>query len=122
MRLFPITASSVGSGAAFGLAAPRSLPLGSWNRKNTISPSLWFFDFVLFFFQLHYGSVIKNLPANARDAGDSGSIPGLGKSPGGGNGNPLQYSCLGNPMDRGAWGATVHGVIRVRHDLATKPS
>ena len=52
------------------------------------------------------GSVVKNLPANA---GDSGSIPGLGKSPGKGNGNPLQYSCLGNPMDRRAWWATVHG-------------
>ena len=53
--------------------------------------------------------MVKNLPANA---GDMGSIPGLGKSPGGGNGNPLQYSCLENPMDRGAWWATVHGVIK----------
>ena len=44
------------------------------------------------------------------DAGDLGSIPGLGRCPGEGNGNPLQYSCLGNPMDRGAWWATVHGV------------
>ena len=49
-------------------------------------------------------------------------IPGLGRSPGGGNDNPLQYSCLENPMDRGAWQATVHGVARVRHDLATTPS
>jgi len=47
-------------------------------------------------------------------------IPGLGRSPGEGNGNPLWYSCLENPMDRGAWQATVHGVARVRHDLATK--
>ena len=53
------------------------------------------------------GSVVKNLPANA---GDPGSMPGLGRSPGEGNGNPLQYSCLGNPMDRGAWQATVHEV------------
>ena len=53
------------------------------------------------------GSVVKNPPANA---GDTGSIPGLGRSPGGGNGNPLQYSCLGTPMDRGAWQARVHGV------------
>ena len=45
----------------------------------------------------------------------------VGKAPGEGNGNPLQYSCLENPMDRGAWRATVHGVARVRHDLATKP-
>ena len=51
------------------------------------------------------GSVVKNPPANA---GDKGSIPGLGRSPGERNGNPLQYSCLGNPMDREAWQATVH--------------
>ena len=55
-------------------------------------------------------------------AGDLGSIPGLGRSPGEGNGNPLQYSCLESPMDRGVWEATVHGVARVEHDLATKPS
>ena len=48
----------------------------------------------------------------ACNAGDSGSIPGLGRSPGEGNGNPLQYSCLGNPMDRRAWRATVHGVTK----------
>ena len=51
----------------------------------------------------------KNPPANK---GDMGSIPGLGRSSGEGNGNPFQYSCLGNPMDRGAWWATVHGVVR----------
>ena len=53
------------------------------------------------------GSVVKNPPANA---GDSGSVPGLGRSPGEGNGDLHQYSCLGNLMDRGAWKATVHGV------------
>ena len=53
------------------------------------------------------GLAVKNLPANT---GDRGSIPGLGKSPGEGNGNQLQYSCLENPMDRGAWRATIHGV------------
>ena len=53
--------------------------------------------------------------------GDLGSIPRLGRSPGEGNGNPLQYSCLENPMDRGAWQATVHGVTRVWYDLETKP-
>ena len=53
------------------------------------------------------GSVVKNLPANA---GDQGLIPGSGRSPGEGNGNPLQNSCLVNPMDRGAWWDTVHGV------------
>ena len=55
------------------------------------------------------GSAVKNLPANARDVG---SVPGWGRSPGEGNGNPLQYSCLGNSMDREAWWATVHGVAR----------
>ena len=54
--------------------------------------------------------VVKNLPANAGDMGDTSSIPGLGRSPGEGNGNPLQCSCLENPMDRGAWQATVYGV------------
>ena len=55
------------------------------------------------------GSVVKNLPA---DAGDAGSIPGSGRSTGEGNANPLQYSCLGDPMDRGAWWATVLGVVK----------
>ena len=54
--------------------------------------------------------VVKNLPANVGDVKDEGSIPGLGRFPGGGNGNPFQYSCQENPMDRGAWWATVHGV------------
>jgi len=54
--------------------------------------------------------MVKNLPANAGDAGDAGSIPGMGRSPGGRNGNPLQYSCLENSMDREAWQVTVHGI------------
>ena len=54
--------------------------------------------------------------ASVCDAGDPGSIPGLGRFPGEGNGNPLQYSCLENPMDGGAWWATVHGLQRVGHD------
>ena len=56
------------------------------------------------------GSVVKNLPANA---GDMGLIPGLERSPGEENGNPLQYSCLGNPVDKGAWQATVDEVAKV---------
>ena len=52
--------------------------------------------------------------------GDPGSIPGLGRSPGEGSGNPLQYSCLENPLDRGALQVTVHGIARVRHNLATE--
>jgi len=58
--------------------------------------------------------VVKNPPANAGDIRDAVSKPGLERSPGGGNGNPLQYSCLENPMDRGAWQATVHGVPPIR--------
>ena len=58
------------------------------------------------------GSVVKNPPANAGVAGDVGSVPGLGKSLGVGNGNLLQYACLENFMDRGAWQAIVHGVAK----------
>ena len=67
---------------------------------------------ILFWMAFPHGSVVKNLPANA---GDAGSIPRVGKIPGEENGNPLQYPCLGDPMDRGAWWATAG------HDLATKP-
>ena len=66
-----------------------------------------------------HSSVGKESSCNA---GDLGSIPGLGRSPGEGNGNPLQYFCLENPMDRGTWWSTLHGATRVRHDIATKPS
>ena len=58
------------------------------------------------------GSVVKNLPANAGDEKESGLIPGLGRFPEGGNGHPLQYSCLENLMDRGSWQVTVHGVAK----------
>ena len=61
------------------------------------------------------GSVVMNSPANV---GDMGSVPGLGISPGGGNGNPLQYSCMENPTDRGAWQAIVHGVAQIRTRLS----
>jgi len=61
--------------------------------------------------------MVKNLPTNT---GDAGSIPQLGRSPGEGNGNPLQYSCLGNPVDRGTWWSTVQGIARVGYNLATK--
>ena len=56
--------------------------------------------------------VVRNLPANAGDIRDAGLLPGSGRSPGGGHGHPLQYSCLEKPMDRGAWQVTVHGVAQ----------
>ena len=56
--------------------------------------------------------MVKNLPDNAGDTGDTGLIPGSGRSLGVGNGNPLQHSCLGNPIDRGAWWVTVYGVAK----------
>ena len=67
--------------------------------------------------------MVKNLPAHSGDAGDAhagdaGSIPESGSSPGGGHGNPLQYSCLENPMDRGAWGITVHRVAKSQTQLS----
>ena len=71
----------------------------------------WKDNFISIYCQLGFpgGSEVKNLPANA---GDVGLIPGSGRSPGEGNGNSFQYSCPGNPMDRGAWWATVHGVTK----------
>ena len=63
------------------------------------------------------GSVVKNLLANAEAAEDVGSVPELGRCPGGGNSNPLQYSCPGNPTDRGAWQATFHGVAKSQSRL-----
>ena len=62
--------------------------------------------------------MIKNLPANAGDTGELGLIPGLGRSPGVGNGNPLQYSCLENPVNRGTWWATVHEVAKSQEQLS----
>ena len=62
--------------------------------------------------------MVKNPPADAQDAGDTGSILGPGRSPEVGNDNPLQYSCLANPMHRGAWRATVYGVTKSRTGLS----
>ena len=63
--------------------------------------------------------MVKNLPANTGDTRDSDSVPGSGRYPGVENGNPIQYSCLGNPMDRGAWWATIHGVTKSQTCLRT---
>ena len=67
------------------------------------------------FMGFHSVSVVKE---SACQAGDAGLIPGSGRSPGKGNGNPLQYFCLGNPMDRGTWRATVHGVTKSQTQLS----
>ena len=64
------------------------------------------------------GSVVDKSPPNAGDTGNAGSIPGLGRSPGEGNGNPLWYSCMENPVDRGAWWATVHNVTKSQTQLS----
>ena len=69
----------------------------------SVRMNVWAFQVVL---------VVKNLPANAGDVRGVGSIPGSGRSPGGGNGNPFQYSCLKNPVDRGAWWATDQRVMK----------
>ena len=74
--------------------------------------------FLLLVLDFSHNSVGKSFSCNA---GDPGSIPGLGRFPGEGNGNPLQYSCLENPIDREAGQATLHGVARDAPDLATKP-
>ena len=62
--------------------------------------------------------VVKNMPVNTGDIREGGSIPGLGRSPGEGNGSPLQYSCLENPMDSGAWWATVRGATESQMQLS----
>ena len=64
------------------------------------------------------GTVVKNPPGNAGDEGDAGLIPGLGRSPEEGNGNPLQYYSLETPMDRGGWWATVHGITKSQTQLS----
>ena len=73
-----------------------------------------FLSLLLLLLLIHWASqvalMVKNPPVNAGNIRDVGLIPGLGRSPGGGHSNPFQYSCLENPMDRGAWRATVHGV------------
>ena len=84
--------------------------------KIVFAFSIHFFPITMFFSWyvsgFPTGSAVKNPPVNAGDAKGLGSIPGWGRSSGGGNGNPLRYSCLGNPMDRAAWQITVHGVTK----------
>ena len=96
---FPVT---------LGCPCPMRLVLHTHTHTQTHTHTLYCGKILITYFP--DGAVVKNPPANA---GDMGSIPRLGRSPEGGNGNPLQYSCLENPMDRGAWWATVHGVAKL---------
>ena len=86
--------------------------LGQWNY------SVWYYNGRYRGFP--GGSAVKKPPANSGDTGDLGSIPGSGRYPGGGHGNPLQYSCLENPRDSGAGWATVHGVTKSQTQLSNK--
>ena len=84
-------------------------------QKSSLAPGSWkglrfLYGSIIAPLGFPGGIVVKNPPA--REAGDVGLIPGLGRSPGKGNGNPLQYSCLGNAMDRGSWQAMIHGVAK----------
>ena len=106
---------------------------GSWDHISKSFASLqkiftaihnYFASFFFFYLSqfLEYGLPwCLSSKESAYNAGDLGLIPGLGGSPGGGHGNPFQYPCLENPMDRRAWRAAAHGVTRVWHDLVTKP-
>ena len=77
-----------------------------------INHEQWIINILYFFRASHSALVVKNLPANAGDIRDLGSIPGLGRSPAEEHDNPLQYPCLENPMDRGVWWATANGVTK----------
>ena len=93
----------------FVVFSPALIPT-LWTHKSTYSFSLGtIWEYITYSWSFPGGSAVKNLPANV---GDMGLIPGLGRSPGEGNGNPLQYSYLENSMDRGAWRATDHGVAK----------
>ena len=97
----------------------------TWSYKTVVATKAYYCHQVIYIIYMGFtlgfpgGSMVEKPPANAGDAGEVSLIPGSGRSPGGGNGNPLQYSCLGNPMDRGAWWATVHGVTKSQTRLST---
>ena len=89
-----------------------------WERKiSKIYPGTTVIINLHTFWPISVALVVKNQPVNVGVVRDMSSIPGSGRPPGGGHGNPLQYSCLKNPTDRGAWGATVHGVAQSRTRL-----
>ena len=100
------------------LPTPVFLPRKFHGQKSLVGYSLWDHKDLDMTEQLTWASqvalVVKNPPANAGDVRDGSVIPGSGRYPGGGRGNPLQYPCLENPKDRGAWQATVHGVSKTQ--------
>ena len=83
-----------------------------WNQTHNISEVCLYIYIYIYIYTSQVALVVNNLPASAGIIRDTGSVRRSGRSPGGGHGNPLQYSCLENPMDRGAWWATVHGVAK----------
>ena len=95
-----------------------------WGKNDHSHKEPWldfFFSPLVLLFLVSQIMVAQSEKDPSTITGELGSMPGSGRSPRGGNGNPLQYSCLENPMDTGAGWATIHGVARVGHDLATKP-
>ena len=92
-----------------------------WTEGGSKEESFLFIYFFKEGYRRIWASLVAQLVKPAFNSGDLGSIPGLGRFPREGNGNPLQYAYLENPMDRGDWQTRVHGVARIRHDLATKP-
>ena len=117
------------SSLTFFFFGPQGLPQNELRLESVIKllkqiisiyPSIYIYRHIYIYTHIYSwgfpgGSVVKNLPTNA---GDAGLIPGSVRSPGEGNGNPLQYSCLGNPMDRGVWWATVCGVTKSQTQLS----
>ena len=93
-----------------------AISFGYTKKANWVPFGGIIFIFIIYQFEI-CGTMIKNPPAKARDAGDLGLIPGLGRSPGGELGNSLQYFCLENPMDAGAWQVAVHGTAKSRTRL-----
>ena len=137
-RQFSRVFTSVSSGLEHGQLQPREghwaeaccdgSPAGQWRSIQWPHPQAWGptahrkppsifllnYRHAFLWVFMQGVSVVKNPPAMVGDTRVMGSVPGSGRSPGGGNGNPLQYSCLENPMDRGAWWATVHGATKSR--------
>ena len=115
VRLLPLTPECLGH--IMGLPSVYKTDQKA-SSKSTVNVSALERRLVLLLMGLPHSTVVKDLPANAGDPGDAGSVPESGRSPGGGNGDPLQCSCLENPMVRGAWGSIVYVVEKSWTDRA----